>query len=113
MANANFSDDIPLLPLHPTISAVSDFESEKGSVFKQRQSDPWDLANTMKDVDKTQGHGHLVVTRPVSLDDVETLRGDSGTIMQADEEKQLGVFHRLTRTLWKWGIETHGYVLYR
>ena len=108
--NANFSDDIPLLPLHPTISTVSDFESEKGSVYKQPQSDPWDIAKTIKDVDKTQGHGHLVVTRPVSLDDVETLRGDD-TIMQTDEEKQLGVFHRLTRTLWKWGIETHGCVL--
>ncbi|KIM36651.1 hypothetical protein M413DRAFT_77860 [Hebeloma cylindrosporum] len=28
--------------------------------------------------------------------------------MAADEEKQLGVFRKLTRTLWKWGIETHG-----
>ena len=105
------SDDIPLSPLRSSL--VSDFDSEKGSGFKQLNSDPCNISNNMKDIDKTQGHGHLVMARPMSPDDGETLRGDSGTIMRADEEKQLGVFHRLTRTLWKWGIETHGYVLYR
>jgi len=109
------SDDIPLSPLHSSPSTVSAFDSEKGRGFKQLKSDPWDISNAMKDTDKTQGYGHLEMARPVSPDDVETpsLRGDSGTTMRADEEKQLGVFHRLTRTLWKWGIETHGYVLYR
>jgi hypothetical protein len=105
------SDNIPLSPLHS--SPVSDFDSGKGSGFKELKSDPCDISNTMKDIDKTQGHGHLVTARPMSQDDGETLGGDSRTIIQADEEKQLGVFHRLTRTLRKWGIETHGYVLYR
>ena len=68
----------------------------------------------MKDIDNTQGHGHLGMARPVSPDDVESLGEESGTTMRADiEEKQFGVFHRLTRTLWKWGIETHGCVFYR
>ena len=110
------SDVIPLLPLHPTTSMVSDsdLDSDKGGGFKQRQVDSWDIANTIKDMDKTQGHGHLVVTRSdsVSSDDVETLVRNTGIIMPADEEKQLGVFHKLTRTLWGWGIETHGCVLY-
>lgn len=103
-------DDIPLSPLHPTTSTVSNLDSDKGSGFKQLQSDPGDVSNTMKDIDKT---GHLVVARPVSPDDVKTLVGDSGTTLGGDEEKQIGVFHQLTSTLWKWGIETHGYVLYR
>jgi len=105
------SDDIPLSPLHSSTPTVSN--PEKGSGFKQLKSDPWDISNTMKDIDKTQDHGHLVMARPVSRNDVQILRGDAGTIMQADEEKQLGVFHRLTRRLCKWGIETHGCVLYR
>jgi len=95
---------IPLLPLHPSIS--------KDDGIKQRQAEPWDIANTMKDIDKIQGYGHLVVVHPVSSYDGETLVGESGVIMPTDEEKQLGVFRKLTRILWNWGIETHGCVLH-
>jgi hypothetical protein len=33
--------------------------------------------------------------------------------LSVDEEKRLGVLHRLTRLLWKWGVEIHGCVFYR
>ena len=105
-------DDIPLFPLHPTISAVSGLNQEKGDGITPRQAEPWDTANTMKDTDKVQSHGHLVVARPVSSGDPETLVGKSVAIIPTDEEKQLGVFRNLTHILWKWGIETHGCVLH-
>jgi len=95
---------IPLLPLNPTMS--------KDDEIKQRRAEPWDIANTVEDIDKIRGYGHLVVVHPVSSYDAETLVGESRVIMPTDEEKQLGVFRKLTRTLWKWGIETHGCVLH-
>ena len=101
MANdMDTKDGMPLAPLHATISTVSG-----GDAIKQRQAEPRDTASTMKD-------GHLVVARLASSGDAESLVGQSMAVMPTDEEKQLGVFRKLTRTLWKWGIETHGCVLH-
>lgn len=58
-----------------------------------------------------------MTTQPKNPSDAENRKTESPEntlndgildLRHADEERQLGIFYKVTQVLFKWGIETHG-----